>query len=77
MDSHFPLIAFNQEQIKSSTTGGYLMTERQNFDDIAEHLMNMDIGALEDISKRLARGERVKAVIEEEKACYQVMFKDH
>ena len=72
-DSHFPLIAFNQEQIKCSTTGGYLMTERQNFDDIAERLMNVNIGVLEDLSKRLAKGERVKAVTEEEKACYQVI----
>ena len=27
MDPHFPLIAFNQEQIKNCTTGGYLLTE--------------------------------------------------
>jgi len=73
LDSHFPLIAFNQEQIKSSTTGGYLMAERQNFDDIAERLMNVDIGALEDLSSRLAKGERVKAVTEEEKTCYKLI----
>jgi len=28
MDAHFPLIAFNQEQLKNGTTGGYLMTEK-------------------------------------------------
>jgi hypothetical protein len=42
-DAHFPLIAFNHEQIKMSTTGGYLMTEKQNFDDIADCLLNIDV----------------------------------
>ena len=72
-DAHFPLIAFNQEQIKGSTTGGYLMTERQNFDDIAERLMNIDVGVLENLSERLSKGERVKPVTVEEKACYKLI----
>jgi len=46
MDAHFPLIAFNHEQIKKSTTGGYLMTERQNFDEIADRLMNVTLVCL-------------------------------
>jgi len=58
-DAHFPLISFNQEQMKNSTTGGYLLTERRNFDDIAERLMNVDTDVLEDLSKRLSRGDRV------------------
>jgi hypothetical protein len=50
MDAHFLLITFNQEQIKKCPTGGYLLTERWDFDDIAECLMNIDIGVLEDLS---------------------------
>ena len=73
MDAHFPLIAFNQEQIKNCNTGGYLLTERRNFDDIAERLMNIDMDVLEDLSKRLSRGDRVKPVTDEEKACYAVV----
>jgi len=73
MDPHFPLIAFNQEQIKKCITGGYLLTERRNFDDIAERLMNLDMSVLEDLSKRLERGDRVKPVTDEEKACYAVI----
>jgi hypothetical protein len=73
LDPHFPLIAFNQEQIKSGTTGGYLLTERRNFEDIAERLMNVDTGVLEDLSKRLMRGERVKPVTKEEKDCYMLI----
>jgi len=73
MDAHFPLVAFNQEQMKNSTTGGYLLTERRNFDDIAERLMNVDTDVLEDLSKRLSRGDRVKPVTDEEKACYALI----
>jgi hypothetical protein len=72
-DAHFPLISFNQEQMKNSTTGGYLLTERRNFDDIAERLMNVDTNVLEDLSKRLSRGDRVKPVTDEEKACYALI----
>ena len=73
MDAHFPLVAFNQEQIKNSTTRGFLMTERQNFDDIAECLMNINVDVLGDLSERLSRGDRVKPVTEEEKACYKLI----
>jgi len=73
MDAHFPLVVFNHEQIKKSTTGGYLMTEKRNFDEIADRLMNIDTGVLEDLSKRLCKGERVKPVTEDEKMCYAVL----
>jgi hypothetical protein len=32
-DAHFPLIAFNHEQIKESTTGGYLLAKKPKFDE--------------------------------------------
>jgi len=35
-DNHFPLIAFNHEQIKHSTTGGFLLAETCHFHDIAD-----------------------------------------
>lgn len=49
------------------------MTEKQNFDDIADRLLNVDVGVLEDLSKRLCKGERVKPITEEEKACYKLV----
>jgi hypothetical protein len=73
LDAHFPLITFNHEQIKKSTTGGYLMTKKQNFDEIANRLMNVNTGVLEDLSQRLLEGERVKPVTDEEKACYKLI----
>jgi len=47
MDAYFPLVAFNHEQIKKGTTGGYLLAEKHNFDDIANRLMNIDTGVLD------------------------------
>ena len=38
-DPHFPLIAFNHEQMKESTTAGYLTAERKSFDDITDRLI--------------------------------------
>ncbi|KIM74021.1 hypothetical protein PILCRDRAFT_80473, partial [Piloderma croceum F 1598] len=73
LDAYFPLVAFNHEQIKKGTTGGYLLTEKHNFDDIANRLMNIDTGVLDDLSKRLTRGDRVKPDTPEEKACYALM----
>jgi hypothetical protein len=39
-DSHFPLIAFNHEQIKESTTAGYLLAEKPKFDNISKRLLD-------------------------------------
>jgi|SRR5882762_5402061 len=55
------------------TTGSYLLTEQWNFEDIVEHLMNVDTGVLEDLSKRLIGGEHMKPVTKEEKDCYTLI----
>src|ERR1700723_527368 len=73
MDSHFILIAFNHMQIKESTTGGYLLTDKQSFGEISDRLMNLDQDVLEDLSKRMATGEHVKPMTQEEKDCFQVI----
>jgi hypothetical protein len=72
-DPHFPLIAFNHEQIKAGTTGGYLLTKKQSFPIVADRLLNLDLDVLSDIAKRLSDGERVKPVSDAEKACFQVI----
>jgi hypothetical protein len=59
--------------MKKCTTGGYLLTERCNFDNIADRLMNIDIGILSNLSQRLSKGERVKPEMDAEKNCYQVI----
>ena len=65
-DPHFPLIAFNHEQIKESTTAGYLTAERKVFTDITDRLMNVNLEVLSDLAKWMADGERVKPETDEE-----------
>ena len=73
MDRCFPFIVFNQRQIRESSTGGYLLTNRANFDAVAEKLVNIDRSTLDDIINRSARGEYVKPVTEAEKNCFDLI----
>lgn len=69
-DAYFPLVAFNHEQMKSSSTDGYLLAEKDHFDDVAQSLMDIDLGTLKKLSNCLSKRERVKPETPEEKACY-------
>ena len=51
-DSHFALIAFNHEQIKQSTSSGYLLAETPKFDNISKRLMDVDIEVTSPLSIR-------------------------
>src|ERR1700723_3407078 len=72
-DSHFPLIAFNHEQIKESTSGGYLLAEKPKFDEISKRLMNVDLSVLNHLSQEMEKGERVVPDTDEEKLCFQLI----
>jgi hypothetical protein len=72
-DLYFPLIAFNYEQIKQGTTGGYLLAKKSKFDDISRHLMDLDIGTLKNLSERMEAGEKVTPETDEEKMCFQLI----
>ncbi|KAH7905611.1 hypothetical protein BJ138DRAFT_1138224 [Hygrophoropsis aurantiaca] len=64
VDEHFPLVAFNHEQIKSSTSSGFILTNK---------LFSIDVNVLQTISTRLKEGTSLPAQSEEESACYQVI----
>ena len=72
-DSHFALIAFNHEQIKESTTAGYLLAEKPKFDAISKRLMDVDMEVLNNLITRMEDGERVKPDTDEEKLCFQLI----
>ena len=72
-DPHFPLIAFNHEQMKESTTAGYLTAERKSFHDVTDRLMNVNLEVLSDLAKRMTEGERVKPETEDEKLCFKLI----
>lgn len=73
LDPDFALIAFNHEQIQDSVRGGYLTTEKANFKDTAERILNVNTDVLKDISGRLLKGERVKPCTKAEIDCYKLI----
>ena len=73
LDGSFSLIAFNHEQIKNSTTGGYLLAKRNDFDRIAQRLMNIDDSILNALIQRIQSDGMVKPQTEQERDCYQVL----
>ncbi|KAI0075440.1 hypothetical protein K474DRAFT_1558022, partial [Panus rudis PR-1116 ss-1] len=73
MDPMFPLIAFNHEQIKRSTTGGFLLAERQNFDDVANRLFTLNDDTLTHIIEQLQKQGHYKPETEQEKECYRIL----
>ena len=72
-DSYFPLIAFNHEQIKEGTTGGYLMAEKHSFNEFSNQLLNIDVEVLSQLSQRMVTGEIIKPETEQEKDCFQLI----
>ena len=72
-DPAFPFVAFSHEQIKASTTGGFLLAETKRFDDIANRLLRVDQEVLSSIADRMSKGELVKPSNQEETDCFQVI----
>lgn len=69
----FPFVAFSHEQVKSSTSAGFLLAEKSNFSDITNRLLNINQDVLGKILARLADGEMVKPNTDEETACIQLI----
>jgi len=69
-DSHFPLIAFNHEQIKDSTTAGFILAKQKSFDNIANRLLQINSDVLADITERMIKGEQVKGDFQEERTVF-------
>jgi hypothetical protein len=72
-DPHFPLIAFNHEQIKNTVTAGYLLSDKHNFENITNRLLHINKDTLESICTRLSKDERVIPETQDEKDCYQLL----
>jgi hypothetical protein len=72
-DPHFPLIAFNHEQIKQCTTGGYLLAETSKFDNISQRLMDINVHVLDTIARKLENGEQVTPETDDQRQCFQLL----
>ena len=72
-DVCFPFVAFSHQQIKSSTTGGFLLAETRKFNDIANRLLNINQDVLQNIAQRMSTGEVVKPSTVDEIDCFQLI----
>ncbi len=72
-DRYFPFIAYNQEQIRASTTGGYLLTERSNFNTVAAKILSVDKSALDRLIENGRNGMRQEVYTSEEKQCLELL----
>ena len=71
-DRTFPLIAFNEEQIKNGTTGSYLLAKTESFDRIVERLFKMDDTTLQQIIEQLKSGQRT-ALNDDQKEAFRLL----
>ena len=72
-DVYFPFVAFSHAQIKSSTTGAFLLTEKKNFHDITNRILSVDQSVLADLAKCMAEREMIKPQTQAEKDCFQMI----
>ena len=72
-DIAFLFVAFSHQQVKASTTEGFLLAETCKFDDIAQRLLSVNQDVLQNVAKRMSDGEMVWPVTDDEKACFQLI----
>lgn len=73
LESVFSLLLNNHDQIKQATTGGFLMTNRKNFEKVVDRVMNLDTGTLLNLAKKLNAGDHVKPNTDAEKMCFDLI----
>ena len=72
-DVHFPIIAFNHNQIRSATHGSRVTSKRKIFADVAHRLKRLDNEILKTLAQRMEAGEHVIPESEAEKLCFNVL----
>ncbi|KAI9063188.1 hypothetical protein FKP32DRAFT_1547356, partial [Trametes sanguinea] len=72
-DRSFSYVAFSHEQVRSGVTGGYLLTNKSNFSNVADKILAVDMEALDNIIRRSSSGEYVQAETDAEKGCFELM----
>ncbi len=73
VDEFFPFIAFNQEQIKASSRGGFVLTERRNFEDVVDKILNIDLEVLSTLVQRGKANGFVQPETDAERKCYELI----
>lgn len=72
-DRFFPIFAFNHEQIKDSTTAGFVLTKHSTFNEVVNRITNLDQTVLQSITDRYSKGEVVRPETAEEVNCFRLL----
>ncbi|VDB90195.1 unnamed protein product [Peniophora sp. CBMAI 1063] len=72
-DPVFALVALNHEQVKSSTTGSFVTAKKGNFSDIADRILKTDVGAMDDVIRKLEEGGQFDLANASEKSCFNLI----
>ncbi|KAK0442068.1 hypothetical protein EV421DRAFT_1710965 [Armillaria borealis] len=72
-DPTFPFVCFSHEQVKASTTGSFLLAEKEKFFDITNRILDVDQSVLMELSKHMSKGGVVCPESDKEKDCFQLI----
>ncbi|KAJ7265257.1 hypothetical protein C8J57DRAFT_1015128, partial [Mycena rebaudengoi] len=70
---YFPMVAFNQQQIKAGKSGSHLLAKHCHFSSVVDRLTQLDSAVLSDITSKLAAGKKFTPTTEAEKACFALL----
>ncbi|KZT05074.1 uncharacterized protein LAESUDRAFT_241054 [Laetiporus sulphureus 93-53] len=72
-DYFFPFVAFNHDQIRSSSRGGYLLTERKNFSSVAELILSLNPSTLQCLIDRSTNIRHLSPQDDDERRCFELL----
>ncbi|KAJ7143400.1 hypothetical protein C8R43DRAFT_841270, partial [Mycena crocata] len=72
-NTYFPMITFNHEQMKASSTGSKLLAKRSNFPAIVRRLRAVNPVVAGSIADRIVKKEKVTPANEAEQVCFDLI----
>ena len=73
LDPTFILMAFNHQQIKSSTLGGHLLAKHKSFPLVVEHLEQIDTDVMRNLTERIKNDGFAHPENDDEAQCYRLL----
>jgi hypothetical protein len=73
LDPVFVLMAFNHQQIKSSTLGGHLLSKHKSFPQVMERLEQIDTDVMKSLTERIKKDGFAHPENDEETQCYRLL----
>jgi hypothetical protein len=73
LDPTFVLMAFNHQQIKSSSLGGHLLAKHQSFPQVVEHLEQIDTDVMKNLTERIKNDGFAHPENDAEAQCYRLL----